>query len=1099
MGDFYLEDFIEDYDDQNYENIQLKTTERNEFFQLRSSNKKTEEYKGRFFKHQKLIKRYAIQYNRIFNIHETGTGKTASIINLAEYYKNSNKIKRVYVLQPGPPTVDDFLSQIRKFTFDNKQNLFSDLSENKVTREIREFYEVTTYQKFLKDDLSDEDIEKYYSDCIFFFDEAHKLRNLSDNKGGSLTDTQIKKIYDYLWRLTHIVKRSKVIIASATPMINNVKDFVPLLNLLLPEDRQFPEIKNDKIYDTLNIDQVEPYFRGLFSYVRFLQEDIKVIDKGIELKNLQHTIYVSKNKKNIELKPEVKKIKDKQIITVSKSKVNIDNEVITKKINSSLKIYPLEMKSTQRKAYTDHKIGKDPDSFHLNTSQISLFVYPNGSYGNKGFKLYVGENEFKRYYLKDNIFYKNKEITSINQFISPENLEASLNNLSSLSNKFHFFIKKEIEKSNNERPGNSFCYLDQVEGSGVIILGLILERLGFEEFTSNNSGVINPKTEKIQAEFKKKKRFSLITGKTPNLRNILRVYNNPDNLDGEYIQILIVSEVARDGINIKNVRRGYIMTPGWHESGMHQALSRFVRADSHDNLINRNIREGKNPSVSVEIYRLASILTKENLTNEKNMTTDMIKYVNSELKDIKIKRVLRLMKICAFDAYLNYSRNFKKTDVSFTKESDYSESLPTLLNPLNIKFKSKNGLAMGQGPGEEDLIFNTYNLYYLKKDDYYNRESGEITRILSNKPIISLEEISNYINKKFKTNKTYKFYELVERLTSSDFSTINDDLNTDKRYFQKKGDILYLTSKNYNPSNKNIWTEGYYSFTDQGSYQEKIILDVEPEKLEKLYEKLKGKNKESIINIYSIVQNHIDYKYLLEDSLIRNKFEKLNNTNINILELFRNYWLELKIPEGWLEITKGKLSEVVEKKQGRKREEGSKAGLKDLDLTKYPKKESNKTIYIHFYRESDKTGFNITSILEGKFRKIRILYDKEFRDTDMVEEFVYTKIFDIEYDKILEKFKKSKYYGSYIYRGGNIDDPLYKRKKEFFRIIDTSNPRNKGRVCINNKGEDIVKVLKFLDTDKKYKKYYTQTNKKEAICNIVKDLFSEKNLLFSSM
>ena len=40
------------------------------------------------------------------------------------------------------------------------------------------------------------------------------------------------------------------------------------------------------------------------------------------------------------------------------------------------------------------------------------------------------------------------------------------------------------------------------------------------------------------------------------------------------------------------------------------------------------------------------------------------------------------------------------------------------------------------------------------------------------------------------------------------------------------------------------------------------------------------------------------------------------------------------------------------------------------------------------------------------------------------------------YEKILENYKKSKYYGSYIYRGGEQIDDIVKRKREFFRIID---------------------------------------------------------------
>ena len=137
-----------------------------------------------------------------------------------------------------------------------------------------------------------------------------------------------------------------------------------------------------------------------------------------------------------------------------------------------------------------------------------------------------------------------------------------------------------------------------------------------------------------------------------------------------------------------------------------------------------------------------------------------------------------------------------------------------------------------------------------------------------------------------------------------------------------------------------------------------------------------------------------------------------------------------------------------ERKQGRKRTEGSEAGLKTLDLNKIKPKYSDESVFIHFYRESDKTAFSITSILEGKDRRIRVLKDKNFIEAGTVEKFVYTKLFDNFYDKIMEKYKKSKFYGSFISRGGEQEPVLKKRQKEFFRIIDTKIKITRGEFAL---------------------------------------------------
>jgi len=217
------------------------------------------------------------------------------------------------------------------------------------------------------------------------------------------------------------------------------------------------------------------------------------------------------------------------------------------------------------------------------------------------------------------------------------------------------------------------------------------------------------------------------------------------------------------------------------------------------------------------------------------------------------------------------------------------------------------------------------------------------------------------------------------------------------------------------------------------------------------------------------------------------------------MELFSNYFMFIKIPENWLLAAKEALKTTGDRKQGRKRAEGSLAGFKTLDLDKVKPGYSEKGTFINFYRESDKTGFSITSILEGKVRRIRILEGDHFRDTDEIEQFVYTHAFDKFYEKLLEHFKKYPYYGSYIYRGGEQIEDVVKRKREFFRIIDTSNPRNKGRVCTSSDIGYIQNVLKKIDTEKKYKKYYTGKINKNEICNYIKDIFKEKGLLFVSL
>ena len=95
-----------------------------------------------------------------------------------------------------------------------------------------------------------------------------------------------------------MVKPRKVILSSATPMINSPNELPGRLNLILPEDNQMPEMD----FKTVSLQTVEPYFRGLISYVRSLETGAVPVYQGEVIKKLpgrvtiqfERTLYVRK-------------------------------------------------------------------------------------------------------------------------------------------------------------------------------------------------------------------------------------------------------------------------------------------------------------------------------------------------------------------------------------------------------------------------------------------------------------------------------------------------------------------------------------------------------------------------------------------------------------------------------------------------------------------------------------------------------------------------------------------------------------------------------------------------------------------------------------
>ena len=181
-----------------------------------------------------------------------GTGKSCTMIGLAEYYKNTGLYKKVYVLEKGPLTRADFKNQIVNRCTCNEYDVKPSESKNtNPTRVLKNVYSVTTYGRFAEKakNLKDTDIIEEFSNTMIFIDEAHNLRNTKRDHKKSKKVTRkpnkkerlvITEIYELLYRISHLAVGCKIVIASGTPNINDVGDFVPNINLLIPAERQLP-------------------------------------------------------------------------------------------------------------------------------------------------------------------------------------------------------------------------------------------------------------------------------------------------------------------------------------------------------------------------------------------------------------------------------------------------------------------------------------------------------------------------------------------------------------------------------------------------------------------------------------------------------------------------------------------------------------------------------------------------------------------------------------------------------------------------------------------------------------------------------------------
>jgi hypothetical protein len=771
---FNLEDFIPVYPEQDDPEIQYKIGTKKEFIDVSAEISEAPPRPGDLYMHQKAFKRYMMNQDKILNIQSVGTGKTCAMISIAEQFKNdSNFNNRVYVILRGPSLQQEIKKQIACDCTDKVYltESVTDSSKDEIsrmkalTRNIHERYQFRTYSSFAKEILKtgflDEEIDRIYSGCIFLVDEAHYLNEKRQSKqyknetGEELDvdptnpdDFDKEEDYKTLWKFFHKVKRCKIILSTATPMINDVKEIANIMNLILPMDMQMPVNWN---YDKMTIEQLEPFLRGRVSYVKAFETGADVSYEGLTM-NRQYEMEIPVENQDIPFLAMKRNI-DGDIIYEPKE----PNVKTKKKIYKSQSvIYPTLMSNFQKNAY--EKAVTESRNFRQSEKQASCFVFPDSSYGGdfiSGKKLKAAAGKFI------------KTIGVDKYELEPEFKQDVKRNIEQYSSKYSFIIANELDaaekRKNGEIVGTSFCYSEIKSGGGAILLGKVLEEFGFEQFDENisvfgytKSGNKNfcsddKSSEKvIRSTFTKKLRYAILstTMSDEKRQYLFEIFNSPENANGDYVQLMIGTEASREGINVFSVLRGYLLTPGWHPSGVHQALARFIRAKSHIyiiNLIRKKLsKEGKDPAFAkteIKVYKLAAIVEPEEINekitisltdfdkNKYTLSADLDLYTIIERKDISIKRMMNILKRCAFDCPIHYTRNTSGNDKDGSEKCDY-EKCKYICYPSG----STNDIS------EEEVDYSTFDILYSQ--EYMVNECREIiVRMLSKRNSVRIKDL----------------------------------------------------------------------------------------------------------------------------------------------------------------------------------------------------------------------------------------------------------------------------------------------------------------------------------------------------------------------
>lgn len=535
--------------------------------------------KGEKYKHQTFAGLYFLLYSDMLLVHEPGTGKsclsTTVTETLKEFYLKNDKlsysppIKRFYVVARGDILTENWKQELvctctSNVYFDEDwRRLSPGQQTKKVNQALRDYYTFLTHNDLvnLTTNKSIEELIEQFADTGFIIDEAHNLVVESADFGTKVNTDETKKVYNALWTIFHHVPGVKKILMTATPMRNSSNELAQLLNLI--NEKQIEgDIENyteEELWDVM---------KGKVSYLRKMTRRINVDYMGEPLNQLLN-------------------------------EPNLEADTI---------VWPCPMTDVQQEVYVDTALREKKNGVYINTRQASNMVFPDDSFGKKGFTTYVVKKKAAEtqggynYAIKDDLKYYLDEYG--------DDTDSRIEQLQRLSSK-----NAEVLKIADENPdAKGIIYSEYKQGSGAIIKLLLFEYiLDYEiitnkflsQFADDNGFCSSDSVDFSLIE--KKNRIALLVPEMTkaNRKALLNLYNSPKNVNGEYIRWCIYTPIGREGLSFNNVTV-IIRDETWTEATGIQAEDRGIRSNSHHELA---LLLGGEENVTVQVYRLLPVLT----------------------------------------------------------------------------------------------------------------------------------------------------------------------------------------------------------------------------------------------------------------------------------------------------------------------------------------------------------------------------------------------------------------------------------------------------------------------------------------------------------
>lgn len=624
----YSKDFDLYYPDMDDEKFEKKIARNKEFSihkirnfpiikNIDDFNKVANELCGKFETtlYQHFISQYLSHrtpYKSIMLYYGVGVGKTCTAITLTETILSTKTMDttepHIWVIMPqaleenfnkeifnydikifnnlfNQCTGDNYIKllNINKNTFNEKDN------KDNIKKLLKKRYEIFTYDSFMKR------INEKYKDNIvvenkvIIIDEAHNIRSTNNKEKGT---------YSTLKKILENGRNNRLILLSATPMYNEPRDILDLFNLMLINDKRDKILKdNYKVFNNNNKfkfdDKAKQLIKKLSSnYISYLKGKnpftfaLKLkasYNSDIKILNIEPKKDPSNNSIPAKELGWLKYINDD--IVISKLGIYQKNKIESlKKIIDKINYKNIEENDENELNDLDDAANLGTDT---NTKESLRSKSPNHNMKLLQPMNIVYDNDIGK--VGFNTFFRNVEGTasiSVNYNEKYKNaLYPTEEYLGKYSGKF-LNICNIIRKSE----GIVVVY-SRFAWAGIIPLAICLEHLGYSREGTNNI-LKNPEIVKDKPKYKdvSNPKYCILTSDkkdimgSTTINNLIKKINDDKNINGKDIKVILITQVASEGLSFYNAREIHLIEPWYHFNRPDQIIGRGIRNCRHQKL-----------------------------------------------------------------------------------------------------------------------------------------------------------------------------------------------------------------------------------------------------------------------------------------------------------------------------------------------------------------------------------------------------------------------------------------------------------------------------------------------------------------------------------